>query len=305
MYADLGAQLKQAIATTHISYNCLELFDTGESAWAAWDDPWFANPNYGYTAWVQAAPTSRTLVIAKDLVPTGISAAQPNWRQLGAQGAYDQYIRAFATNLVAAGFAYSVIRLGPEMNGPWESDWIGTTPTEQRQWALYFARIVRIMRAIPGAHFLFDWNVNAGYQVIPLTNFYPGNQYVDIIGVDAYDESPITLPPVGSATRWTTLTTEPLGLDSITEFAIQHHKPLSLPEWGTLSTHGDDGNYVSHVGQFVDTHDVAYESYYDVNDENILPLSAAAPETLAAYIAAFGPGSPVARYVHAFGVGKE
>ena len=76
--------------------------------------------------------------------------------------------------MVKAGFGYSVIRLGHEMNGSWYIDDIGNTPTQWRQWAEYFAQIVKTMRAVPGAHFLFDWNVNARYRDIPLAAFIPG-----------------------------------------------------------------------------------------------------------------------------------
>jgi beta-mannanase len=186
------------------------------------------------------------------------------------------------------------------MNGPWETDWMGPTATEQRQWAEFFDRIVTTMRSVPGAHFLFDWNVNASYEDVSLEKYYPGNADVDIIGIDAYDESAIPLPPVGSSTRWRTLADEPLGLDAVYAFAIAHDKPLSIPEWGTLQPHsgytyGDDGNYVAHIGQFVATHDVAYQAWYDSGDNYIDTLSPTWPAALAAYNTAFGPGSLVER----------
>ncbi len=304
IYAPLGAPMRQAMAATGIHFQCVEVFATEDPSWRAWTRPWVIAPQYGYTRWLAADPTGRTVILTINLVPDNV-AKSPTWRAVGASGAYDAYARALARNLVAAGFGSSVIRLGPEMNGPWEADWIGTTPAQWGAWAAYFARIVRSMRSVPGAHFLFDWNVNAGYKVIPLASFYPGNAYVDIVGIDAYDESPITLPPVGSPSRWTVLTTEPLGLDEIYAFARAHGKPASLPEWGTISIHGDDGAYVENMGRFVATHVVAYQAWYDVGDNNILPLNAKqAPRSLAAYVAAFGPRSPVARYQQLFVAGR-
>lgn len=287
IYVDLGAPLQAAEQATGVNYRCLMAFVTGSSTWAEWEKPWIVQPQFGYLGWLSAAPSARTLVITTNLVPNTV-ARYPNWRAAGAAGRYDTYARRLAANLVAAGLGNSVIRLGPEMNGPWEVDWIGTTTLQHEQWARSFAHMVSAMRSVRGAHFLFDWTVNAGYQDIPLLQYYPGNAYVNLVGVDAYDEAPIKLPPVGSPARWTVLVHEPLGLLQIYAFARQHHKPLSIPEWGTLSTYGDDGPYVQAMGAFIATHDVAYQAWYDVGDNHILELQAIqAPRSLAAYRSQF------------------
>ena len=292
--------LPATFAATGIHFECVGTFATSAVGWADWVKPWFTDPQYGFTRWLAASPDRRTVVIALNLIPTSL-AGNPDWRARGADGRYDKYARSLAKNLVRAGFGYSVIRLGQEMNGPWEYDWVGNTVTSRHQWARFFARIVTTMRAVPGAHFLFDWNVNAGYENIPLDEFYPGNAYVDIVGVDAYDEAPIRLPPVGSPTRWQTLVTEPLGLIDLYKYARQQGKPFSIPEWGTLSTSGDDPAYVRAMGRFVATHDVAYQAWFDNADNNILPLDRRqAPRSLRAYVAMFGPGSAITRYQRGF-----
>ena len=48
-----------------------------------------------------------------------------------------------------------------------------------------FAALVR--RRNSAALGRFDWNVNAGYRDIQLSSFYPGNDVVDMIGIDIYD----------------------------------------------------------------------------------------------------------------------
>jgi hypothetical protein len=279
--------LKSVEQATGVTYRCLVTYVTGSNTWAQWVDPWLVQPQYGYVQWIAAAPRSRTLVISMNLVPNDVASA-PGWRSRGAAGAFRVYARRLARNLVKAGLGYSVIRLGAEMNGPWEVDWIGPTLADQRNWARSFANIVTAMRQVPGAHFLFDWNVNAGYEVIPLLNFYPGNAFVDIVGIDAYDEAPIQLPPVGSPKRWSTLVNEPLGLLDIYAFARAHGKPVSIPEWGTLSTYGDDGQYVAEMGQFIATHVIAYQAWYDAGDNHIYQLNARqAPKSFAAYASRF------------------
>ena len=71
------------------------------------------------------------------------------------------------------------------------------------------------MRSVDGAHFFFDWSINAGYRDLPLADFYPGDAYVDIVGISCYDQSGYPLPPVGSPHRWQALSGEPMGLDVV------------------------------------------------------------------------------------------
>ena len=293
IYAGLDSTLATAERATGISYRCVETFSDAEPTWADWVSPWVTHAQYGYVGWLAAAPTRRTVILTQNVVPDS-AAANPDWRAEGAAGRFDKYARQLAENLVATGFGYSVIRLGHEMNGTWYNDTIGNNATQWRQWAEYFAQIVRTMRAVPGAHFLFDWNVNAGYRDIPLADYYPGNAFVDIVGIDLYDASASgPLPPPSSPYRWLALASEPLGIDDVYAFAVRHHKPLSIPEWGTLSSsgNGDDGSYVAHIGSFVASHDVAYQSWFDAGSDNVLTLSGSdAPRSLAAYVRAFGPG---------------
>jgi O-antigen/teichoic acid export membrane protein/glycosyltransferase involved in cell wall biosynthesis len=287
IYTKLGAPLKQAERATGVTYNCLETFSDADPTWAAWSKPWLTNKVYGYVSWLAADP-GRQLVLTQNLIPDSL-AGDPNWAAKCASGAYDSYATQLARNLVKAGFGYSVIRLGPEMNGTWNVGSLGSTPASWKQWGQCFAQEVRAMRAVPGSHLLFDWNVNAGYRNIPLADFYPGNAYVDIIGIDFYDTSGQPLPPVGHPDRWTVLSRQPDSLMEVAAFAAAHHKPLSFPEWATVSSEGDDAAYVTSMGAFIAHHDVAFQSWFDAGDNGILQLTPnGAPRSLRAYIKAFG-----------------
>ena len=288
IYARLGAPLRQAERATGVTYGCLETFSDTDPTWAAWTRPWLTNRVYGYVSWLAADPSGRQLILTQNLIPDSL-AADPDWAARCAAGAYDSYAAQLAANLVKAGFGHSVIRLGPEMNGTWNVGSLGTTPTAWKEWAQCFAREVRAMRAVPGSHLLFDWNVNANYRDIPLADFYPGNAYVDIIGIDFYDTSGLALPPVRNPARWAALSGEPDGLGQVAAFAAAHRKPLSFPEWATVTSQGDDPRYVTAMGAFIARHDVAFQSWFDAGDNGIYQLSASeAPRSLAAYIKAFG-----------------
>jgi len=285
IYAGLGATLLRAERATGITYNCIETYSDADPTWAGWVNPWVIQPQFGYRGWLTADPTGRTIILTQNLIPDSED-ANPSWRAQGAAGDFNGYARMLALNLVKAGFGYSVIRLGHEMNGNWENDNVGDNLTQWHQWAAFFAQTVKTMRSVKGAHFLFDWNVNAAtWTTIPIANYYPGNTYVDIIGISAYDDSGYPLPAVGSPGRWQALASESLGLYDVYAFAQAHNRPLSIPEWGTLSSMGDDGEYVTAMGNFVASHDVAYQCWFDDGNGGINQLSnAQAPQSVAAYV---------------------
>ena len=288
IYVRLGAPLRQAESSTGITYSCIETFSDNEANWSAWVSPWLTEPRYGYTTWLRADPAVRQVIFTIGLIPKS-AADDPGWTADCAAGDYNTYARELAVNLVKNGFGYSVIRLGAEMNGTWNAGSLGATVVEWHEWGQCFAQEVQAMRAVPGSHLLFDWNVNANYRDIPLADFYPGNSYVDIIGIDAYDNSGISLPRVGDPARWAALTAEPDGLNAVEAFAAAHGKPLSIPEWGTVVSQGDDAAYVMQMAAFIASHDVAFQSWFDAGDDGVFPLSPAqAPLSLEGYRQAFG-----------------
>jgi saccharopine dehydrogenase-like NADP-dependent oxidoreductase len=94
---------------------------------------------------------------------------------------------------------------------------------------------------------------------------YPGDEYVDIVGMDDFDRYPATHDEASFAQKCQ----GPLGLCRLAEFARSHKKQLSVGEWGVVSCGTDPGGdnplYVRQmVQQFSENADIlAYESYYD------------------------------------------
>jgi beta-mannanase len=173
------------------------------------------------------------------------------------------------------------------MNGVWEADFIGTTQIEQKLWATCFANEVTSLRQAPGEQFLIDWNVNACKGDYPFANFYPGNAYVDIVGLDVYDvacETPYT------RVSFKQLSDEQEGLRRFEAFAKSRGKPMSLPEWG-LSTipAGDDPAYIDGIGATVAKGNFSFETYFDAGGSGKnLPLTSKTPKSLIAFRKWFG-----------------
>ena len=277
------------------TFNCVLVYNNARPTWPWWTALWVATPPYPYmnmVNWVHAVP-GRRLIISQPMVPDD---APANWRQLGAEGAYDAYAKQFARNLVYWGLGNSIIRLGWEANAQSDRESaLGTTPTQWHQWAKYWANIATSMSSVPGAKFVFDWTVNQYWQPVPLAEWYPGDKVVDIIGIDAYD-SGVYGPALSPQQRWEKLYNEPDGLAAVAAFAHEHGKPLSIPEWGLVPSGSagganDDPTYVRGLANFIDTHEVEYESYYYHPGEQGLVYLPQARSSLKVYIDDFGPGA--------------
>jgi beta-mannanase len=225
-------------------------------------------------------------VLQVDLIPDSLKdVSDPlGWEQSCAAGDFNSNATELGTNLVAAGLQNSVIRLGAEMNGAWESDFVGNTTQEQNLWATCFANEVTGLRQAAGEHFLIDWNPNASTQNIPYANFYPGNAYVNILGLDQYDFSGLT----NGTFTFAQMASEPAGLNNFEAFAAAQGKPMSFPEWGLFSSPGDDPGYIDGMGSTVANGDFAFEAYYDVGNDNTLSLGSSTPLSLAAFQKWFG-----------------
>jgi hypothetical protein len=202
-----------------ITYNCMETFSDAMPVWSNWVSPWITSTTGApFVAWVQADPTHHSLIDAQNLIPDS-EESNPNWTAECAAGDYNTYATQFAQNMVAVGLGYTVIRLAHEMNGTWYNDDLGTTQAQWTQWDECWDQEVTAMRAVSGAHFLFDWNVNSNYRDLPLADIYPGNAYVDIIGIDQYDGSGDSNLPASGTARWNYLENEADGLTTVKAFA--------------------------------------------------------------------------------------
>ncbi|MFE7570614.1 glycoside hydrolase family 26 protein [Streptomyces sp. NPDC057539] len=168
-----------------------------------------------------------------------------------AQGDYDGHFKTLAQRLVDLGVPDTVIVLGWEMNGATYTHRCGPDP---ESWKKYWNRIVTTMRAVPGQKFRFDFAPNRGRDAIPWTECYPGDDVVDIMGMDSYDQPP--------GRTFDEQVNEPFGLQEHVDFAAAHGKVISYPEWG-LFRNGDNPEYMRRMLQWIDTYKPVYNTVTD------------------------------------------
>jgi len=98
-----------------------------------------------------------------------------------ASGAFDGYIREWAREAVRFGKPF-FLRPGHEMSNPWYS-WsrqYGNTP---EVFKTFWQRVVRIFHDEGARNVAFVWNPYTPADTV----FYPGNDYVDWIGLDVFN----------------------------------------------------------------------------------------------------------------------
>jgi hypothetical protein len=226
-----------------------------------WAD--FERPTALLRAW---AGGDHDLVLTTPMLPDDGSTLA-----LGAAGAYDAHWRTFGATLVEGGRPDAVIRLGHELNHtayPWTA-----TGGREVVYAAYFRRIVTVLRTVPNAHLRFTWSVLANATGADAERAYPGDDVVDHIGLDLYDDVHGVPDPEA---RWQRLREEAYGLDWLEAFAGEHHKPMSFDEWGLVTStdpaerdpatnSGDDVRFVERMFDLFEHEDVAYACYFDVN----------------------------------------
>ncbi|MDQ0792111.1 glycoside hydrolase family 26 protein [Streptomyces sp. B1I3] len=169
----------------------------------------------------------------------------------GAAGEFDEHFRRLAERLVLLGVPDTVIVLGWEMNGTTYTHRCGPDPVA---WRTYWNRIVTTMRSVPGQEFRFDFTPSRGRDAIPWTECYPGDGVVDIIGMDSYDQPP--------ARTFDEQVNEPYGLQKQVDFAAEHGKPISYPEWG-LFRNGDNPEYMRRMLAWFEQHKPVYQTITD------------------------------------------
>jgi len=242
-----------------------------------WND--VTNSTWIYDRWRNAP---QTLVLGLPPFPENVGATM----DACANGSYDAQWRQFGTTIKNYGLSdRTIIRLGWEFNGNWYA-WSARNPGT-------FAACWRKVQAAaestaPGLR--WDWNVNRGTSQLGIDSrdAYPGDAYVDIVGVDSYDGWP------GATTEatWNEHYNGSYGLKFWADFARQHGKKLSVPEWGVYPgtawaghNGGDNPLYIQKMHEFFsrNSSSIAYENYFNQKRQHQLTPSNANPRSSAMY----------------------
>jgi hypothetical protein len=212
-------------------------------------------------------------------------------------GAHDKTYMAVARDMVENGWGHAVVRLGWEFNGSWMPWAADKDPTG---YVSAYRHIVTLMRSVPGESFTFDWCCACGKNAIAPDSVYPGDDVVDIIGMDVYTRYYNSIEAV-PALMWSGLKATPYGLDWLVRYSAEHHKRLSIPEWGTGEWLVNDGGtgggdnplFIENMADFLRENHAAYSDYWDyrASDYDASVSNGEHPRTGEVLRSIFGTGS--------------
>ncbi|MEU6544814.1 hypothetical protein [Streptomyces sp. NPDC046859] len=188
----------------------------------------------------------------------------------GVAGEFDAAYGRAARALVESGHGDAIVRLGWEPNnraiGPWQAT------DDPAGYAALFRHVVDVFRATPGSCFTFELSsslgVQTGRRLRAFADYYPGDGYVDWLGMNAYDLK-WGDPTVSPDDRWSWMRSQELGLDAHVAFVRARGKRNVCSEWGlyrrgnVFAGGGDNPYYVDRMVEYFSWGEVAYQSYFD------------------------------------------
>lgn len=220
------------------------LFYLNNDTWSAFD----SSISWAVNLW---KPTNVPVIWSVPLTVWGTSLEQV------ATGAYDSHFRKAALALAqskpsADGAIY--VRVGWEFNGTW-MPW--SAQGHEAAFIQSFRHLVKTFRAVSNK-FKFVFDVNKGGDYNP-ARAYPGDAYVDVIGMDAYySKEWDSSDPVAAFQShvW-----QSYGLQWLADFAASHKKPTAISEWGIQTDNA--GPYIQAMTQWMRDHRMVYENYWN------------------------------------------
>lgn len=245
----------------------------GYASWADWSNSpsWIAK---------QVAGTNVDVHWSIGLIPWGASL------ESAAAGNYDDKYLALAKSMVAsnAGDDKIYIRLGWEMNGNGWFPW--SAKGHEAAYVGAWHQFVDIFRSVSDK-FVFEWTPNAGDLGMNPEKVYPGDKYVDVVGLDFYYNTQWDPKDPVAAFNW--YVNQAYGLQWQQDFASAHGKETAIGEWGVNSDTA--GPFIELAAQWFKDHDMLYQNYWNSNADFQGSLSDGQyPNAGAVFQAIFGQG---------------
>lgn len=189
-----------------------------------------------------------------------------------AAGIHNDKWQAIGAYLVRNGLNNNrtVLRIGWESNGNWYV-WSATSGGghgDRRQaFKNAWINIVNSIRAGGATQVQFNWSVNKGNQAdTDAWTAYPGDAYVDILGLDIYDH----WSPSFSEAQFDAQADKIPSLNDIAAYCVAHGKQMALDEWGVSHYDGGAGGgdnpfFIRQIWDWLSANAdiIAYETTYD------------------------------------------
>lgn len=191
-----------------------------------------------------------------------------------ASGRHDDAFEAVADTLLKYDRGDSYVRVGLEAQGDWFPWGASNGENTPQEYVAAFRHVAELLKdRMPEVQIVFDTSCGAvlpGQQdrMDPLTELYPGDDVVDIVGCDNYDH--YTLISHTEEQFVSSLTPDKAaGLQDTLDFARAHGKKFAVPEWGLTAADREGGGdneyfiYAMYMWFAANADDIAFENYFN------------------------------------------
>lgn len=239
----------------------------------------FATDFSVFRANAEACRRNGTLLLIS-WMPNGFTCAQI------ADGAKDDYVHRMARDLKGWG---SPVRIRPiyECNGDWFSWAMGKPENKPADYVRAFRHLVDVFRAEHVTNVQWEYNVNYESSAgATLMDGYPGDDYVDLLGIDGYNW--------GTTQSWSSWRSFRATFDHAYRTLAARHKPISLSEWGCTEFGGDKAAWITDAFRQItasgDYDLIESAVWFHINKETDWRIDSS-EASLAAYRSAIGSSS--------------
>lgn len=212
------------------------------------------------------------------------SGQQPNYRLSAiTSGVYDTYIRSWAQGIAALPYPV-VVRFGHEMNGFWYPWCEQSNSNHQGDYVKTWRHVHDIFTASGALNVTWLWSPNVTYAgSAPLRNLYPGDDFVDWIGLSGY---------YGTAGHEQYRSFDSIFNATLAELKTFTSRPIVVTETAATNSTGQQARWISEMFAQLPHHPevigvIWFETVKEI-DWRIAPVPASA--------AAFATGAAAARY---------
>ena len=162
-------------------------------------------------------------------------------------GEADSYIRQWATGIRALGYPVAV-RFAQQMNGSWFPWAEGVNGNQAGEYVAAWKHVRQLFDSVGATNAVWVWSPNISFTgSTPLAGLYPGDEYVDWIGLDGYNG--------GSDLPWGGwIGPQDLFLPTIGEIRSFTQKPLLLTEVASAEAGGSKAEWIRSFFEMLQQH---------------------------------------------------
>ncbi len=193
---------------------------------------------------------------------SGPGANQPNYTLASIiNGSYDRLVTRWAREIHAWGHPL-LLRFAPEMNGNWTPWSEGVNGNTAGQYVVAWRHVHDLFVRAGARNVRWVWNPNVDFSgSTPLAGLYPGDGYVDAVGLDGYNW--------GTSQPWSSWQSPAQVFDgTLADVRSLTQRPIVLTEVASAEVGGDKAAWITDFFSYLNANpDIRSFVWFDFNKE--------------------------------------